>query len=272
MSKNNKIFCIVVIILIIILLIYKNMINKPSDEQQGITEDGVIVEEDYYKEKIEEYEQISEEYENLVVEYREEKFTDEEKNVIKNYQEQMTAALQEGDKEKKIKISEEYVKVYQQYMEKEFTKEQLKKLKKLDEKIDDLESVVQEYSYLLDKQEEIESQKGLLTLENGVIVSQREGIISDKEYNGFTFSNIELSYNPKTRKTTLKMLITNTANTTRGDELVELKFSGRTQAFWATKIEKIGPNERMEMEIPIDFDLTDTDSFEILKFNSEDFK
>lgn len=276
---NKKIISIIVILIIMLVGISIYFTNKKDDkkneinteehqhEEDGLT--GLIDNEEYYYNKQKEYDEISEEYENLVSQYASEKFTEEQKNVIKDYKRRMTEAK---DKETKKKLSKEYVKIYNEYMEQQFSEEQLKLLGEQRKQMEELEPIVDEYQELIAKAQEEKSKDGLQTLENGNIQSNRSGITGEKEYNGLKFSNIKLTYNPTTEETKISMKVENITDEAKGNELVTLNFTGNTECKYPIKIEEILSGEYLEINIPTNADLTDTDNLEIIKFDENDYK
>lgn len=281
MNKNKKGTILIIVILIIILAgiaIYltnrkndtknetNNINNEEHQDEEGLT--GLIDNEEYYYSKQKEYNEISGEYEDLVSQYASEKFTEEQKNVIKDYNKKMIAA---EDKETKKKLSDEYVKIYNKYMQQQFSEEQLKSLDEKRKQMEELEPIVDEYQELIAKAQEEKSKEGLQTLEDGNIQSNRSGITGEKEYNGLKFSNIKLIYNPTKKETTISMKVENITDETKGNELVTLNFTGNTECKYPIKIEEISAREYLEIQFSIGANLTDTDNLEIIKFDESDY-
>lgn len=282
MKKIKTTIVILIIMLVIVTIVYNinknNNKGKPQEivesyvheEELGLT--GLIDNEEYYYEKQKEYNTISEEYEELVKKIASEQFTEEQKKVIEEYQEKLTKAAQSGNKEEKIKLSHEYVKLHEEYRNKSFSSEQLKIVNTKKEKMEELESIVDEYQEKLAIAQEEKSKEGLETLSDGKIKSNREGILSEKTYDGLKFSDIQLVYNPATGETTIEMTITNDTNEARGNKLVTLNFTGNTECKYLMRLEEVSSGEHMKIEFPMKADLRDTDTFEIIDFNENDYQ
>lgn len=274
MKMNKKIIIAIIIILLIIISIViglklnkkSEVTDKDNDENEGLT--GLIENEKYYYEKQKVYSKKVDEYEDLVAKYSNEKFTEEEKNTIEDYRRRMS----EADKETKKKLSNEYTKLYEEYMEKEFSQEQLEEVRKINETIEQLEPIVNEYQELIAKAEEAKSKEGLVILEDGKIQNNKENIVSEKEYEGLKFNDIKLIYDTKEESSTISMKITNTTNEAKGNKLITLSFTGNTESKFPMKIEEISEGEYIEEKIPIPIDLTDASNLEIIDFNEKDYK
>lgn len=277
-KKKVSILVIIVIIVISLIVFFTFWIKKDNKSDESFIEDsseeeltGLIDNEQYYYDRQKEYEETFDEYEELVKRFASEKFTEEQKAKISEYQVKMTEAANNYDNVTQEKLSKEYVQLYQEYMQKQFSEEQLKIVKDKNDIIDELEPIVIEYQELIEKAREEKSKQGLETLEDGRIKSNRPGIVSDKEYDGVKFSEIQLIYNPETDKTVLYMKATNTTDETKGNKFVTLHFTGNPEGTFLMMLNEIPKDEYDIIEFPLNEDLRDTDVFEIIDFNENDY-
>lgn len=278
MQKNKKIILIIVIISIILLIIgcfgiilYKNIRSTNTEcceEEQNDEIDAEVLalidNSEYYQEKVKEYDEITQKYEDLATKYKNECFSGEEIEKLKNLEIKMKST---NNKEEKIQFSHERAALFKEYIKKELTDEQINELETLENKIDELEVITNEFCDKVQEATDILSKQGLKTLSDGNILNQRESMLSTKEYDGIEFSEIELVYNPNTKASTLKMKAKNTTNEVKGNELVKINFIGkRTNGMYPIQLDEILPGEYTDLEIQMaDTDYSDTDSFEVVK-------
>lgn len=274
-KKTKYIVLIVAILILIIVGIFLCINNKETDvedneiqdEEIGLT--GLIDNEQYYYDKQQEYYKVSEEYEDLTTKYVDESFTDEQKSIINDYNEKLN---NESDNDKLQQLGEEYSKLYEQYIEQQFTEEQKKVLEEKKRQMDELEKIVIEYQDLIEKAQEEKDKSEQEVLEDGKISIRRSDVVEDKEYNGIKYTNIQLIYDPVKKETVLSMKAENITDETKGNEMITLNFTGRTECKYPLKIEEIPTKEYLEIELPIDADLRDSDKLEIIKFEESDYK
>lgn len=270
--KNKKTLGILLLILLILIcfitIIVINKNNNPIDTDNENQRDGLvggIENEDYYYQKQNEYIDLEDERENLTQKYINTMFSNEEKSELAEYQNKMTNAVKNGDRELKKQISKEYVQKIEDIIENKCTEEQKNKLNELNKKIEDLEPIITEYDRL--KMVEIEKRRneGIITLPNGDKSNTRENIIKDKEVNGWKFSNISLIYNSRENCTIFKARVSNATEETKENETLMLKFTGDVGINLPINIEQQLKGEYQEIEVPIYSNIIYANNLEILK-------
>lgn len=279
--KKEIIISLIILILVIstfVIIKNKNKNNVKNEEtheeyieeEEGLT--GLIENEQYYYDKQKEYNKISDEYDTLVQKFASERFTDEQKAIIREYQNKKIEAMKNKDKETKLRLSKELSEIYRGYMEQQFTSEQKDIINERRKKIEELQPIVDEYQELIIEAQERKSKEGLEILEGGKVKNNRQGIVEEKEYDGIKFNEIQLIYDPIADKTTISMKATNSTNEVKGDKLVTLNFTGNTSCKYLMRLEKIQAGEYTQIELPMDTQLEDTDKLEIIDFNEKDYE
>ena len=264
--KRKKI--ILVIFLIVCILIFLKSNAKKRGIENTIDE---IENEAYYKEKEEEFLAAEDEYDEVLTEYINEEFSDEDKQVLADYNKKMTKAVNDGNKEEKITVSHEKTEYIKEVSKKKFSEEQLKKLEEIQECIDELEPIVDEYAEKLADLEEKQFWEDRITLSNGIILNEREKVISDKECNGLKFTQIGLRYVPTEKCTKFAATVSNISNEAK-EEKISVKTTGDVETIFPLNIEKLETGESYSFEIEIYEDISMANTLEIVEYNEQDYE
>lgn len=244
-----------------------NVEQLPEEEPEG----DVIENEAYYQEKVQEFEGAEDEYDELLTAYIAEKFSEEDKQVLQDYNQKMSEAVAHGSKEEKLKFSHEKTAYIEKVSAEKFTKEQLQKLEEIQKKIDELEPIVDEY---VEKQIVVEEKKfweGRETLKDGSILNVRESITSDKECEGLKFSNIGLRYVPDKKCTYFSATVTNTTQQMKEEGKVSVKITGDCETIFPLILRELEPGESYEFEIEYKDDISMAGTLEIVPYDEKDY-
>lgn len=267
MNKKFMCLCIVLIVLIIVIIKintkkntnmsevnnneYHNEVHKDKEEQVELSKE----EEKYYKEKQEEFGKAEDEYEEVITEYIGKMFNGEEKKKLEEYNKKMTDAVNNNNKQAKIAFSDEKIAYIKEISEKRFSEEQLKKLSDIQNRIDTLEPIVNEYQEKLVKIEEKQYWEGRETLKDGSIVNNRNSVISDKECNGLKFTNLSMKYIPSKKCTKFGATVTNNSKQIKEGK-VSVKVTGDVETIFPITIERLAPGEYYDFEIEVQGDIS----------------
>lgn len=281
MSKL-RVFLILIVIIVLMVTgfsIYKNNNNKniETNEEEIKEDNGGIDEEvlalidnsEYYVDKNKEYEERFNEYEDLVDKLANEKFTQEQKDSLAELNKKI---MNEKDKDKFRSLKKEYRELKISYMNQDFSESELNQLATINEEITKLEPIVDEFYTKIQEAEDKLSTANLDKLEDGTIISKRDGILSEKEYDGIKFSEIELKYDVNSKTTTLRMKVENTTSEVKGNKILQINFEGkRTTGKYPFKLEEISPKECILIDLKMkDWNYSDTESFTISEYRDDE--
>ena len=270
MGKKLMIGVLVIALLAWGVWLWKN--GKVEELPKKEPESDVIENEAFYQEKVEEFTGAEDEYDELLTAYIAEKFSEEDKQVLQDYNQKMSEAVAHGSKEEKLKFSHEKTAYIEKISEKKFTKEQLQKLEKIQKKIDELEPIVDEY---VEKQVAVEEKQfweGRETLKDGSILNVRDAITSDKECEGLKFSNIGLRYVPDEKCTYFSATVTNTTQEIKQENKVSVKITGDCETIFPLILRELEPGESYEFEVEQKTDISMAGTLEIVPYDEKDYQ
>ena len=271
---NKKILTVLLVILVIIILISlfiyikKNKNKEIEYSENADTEE--IENEKYYKENEKKLENLDEKYEKILTKYINAMFSEEEKNVLKEYDNKMTEAVLNGDIDAKKKASNEKTDYVEKISKEKFSEKQKNKLAEIQNKINKLKPIEDEY---IDKKTVLEEKnfwKDRETLADGSITNVRENVISDKVCNGLQFTNISLIYNPETNNTNFAAKVTNISDVPKEGK-VSVKITGDVECMFPINIERLEPGEYYEFTIENSNNISMAKKLEIIEYNEKDY-
>ena len=265
---KKKVIIGLLILALIALCVWLWQSQTPSENLDS----DVIENKAFYQEKVQEFEGAEDEYEEVLTAYIAEKFSEEDKKVLQDYNQKMTEAVQNGKKDEKVQLSHEKTAYIEKISAQKFTKEQLQKLEEIQKKIDELEPIVDEY---VEKQIAVEEKKfweGRETLKDGSILNVRDAITSDKECEGLKFSNIGLRYVPDEKCTYFSATVMNTTQETKQEGKVSVRITGDCETVFPLIIRELEPGESYEFEVEQKTDISMAGTLEIVPYDEKDYE
>lgn len=270
MGKKLMIGVLVIALLAWGVWLWKN--GKVEELPKKEPESDVIENEAFYQEKVEEFTGAEDEYDELLTAYIAEKFSEEDKQVLQDYNQKMSEAVAHGSKEEKLKFSHEKTAYIEKISEKKFTKEQLQKLEKIQKKIDELEPIVDEY---VEKQVAVEEKQfweGRETLKDGSILNVRDAITSDKECEGLKFSNIGLRYVPDEKCTYFSATVTNMTQEIKPEGKVSVRITGDCETIFPLILKELETGESYDFQIEYKENISMAGTLEIVPYDEKDYE
>ena len=265
---KKKVIIGLLIIIVIALCVWLWQSQTPSE---NLDSDG-IENEAYYQEKVEEFTGAEDEYNEFLTAYIAEKFSEEEKQVLQDYNQKMSEAVAHGSKEEKLKFSHEKTAYIEKVSAQKFTKEQLQKLEEIQKKIDELEPIVDEY---VEKQVAVEEKQfweGRETLKDGSILNVRDAITSDKECEGLKFSNIGLRYVPDEKCTYFSATVTNMTQEIKPEGKVSVKITGDCETIFPLILKELEAGESYDFQIEYKENISMAGTLEIVPYDEKDYE
>ncbi len=275
MKKKNLIIIFVVILCVMIYYIrlhFKDNNNYENELESGkedVTEK--IENEEYYKEKQEEFIKKEDEYEEVLTSYINNMFSKEELNELSKCNQKLTETANSGNKDAFKAASAQKKAFIEEVSQRKFTDEQKDKLKQIQTEKEKLENIVDEYTEKKAKLEEEEYWKDRQTLEDGTIINEREAVISDKECEGLKFTNISLKYIPEKDCTKFSAKVTNISEITK-EGLVSIKITGDVETIFPIDIERLEAGEYYDFEIDVPENISMAKTLDIVKYNEKDYE
>lgn len=264
---KKKVIIGLLILALIALCVWLWQSQTPSENLDS----DVIEKEAFYQEKVQEFEDAEDENDELLTAYIAEKFSEEEKQVLQNYNQKMTEAVQNGKKDEKVALSHEKVAYIKKVSAEKFTKEQLQKLAEIQQKIDELEPIVDEYVEKQAALEEKQFWEGRETLKDGSVINVREAVISDKECDGWEFTNLSMRYLPEEKVTKFGATVTNLSQEAKEGK-VSVKITGDCETMFPLQIERLEPGEYYSFEIENGNDISMAGTLEIVPYDENDYE
>lgn len=260
---------VIVLWIIILIVLCRGILNNLAKNR--IDDTDTIKNEAYYQEKQQEFWHAEDEYEEELSCYIDAMFTGEELDVLSKCDQELIENANGGDK-KKIKVASAKKSAYiKEFSQKEFTEEQLKKLEEIDEKIEELKPIVDEYVSKQDALEEKQFWEGRETLKDGSVINVRESVISDKECDGWKFTNLSMRYLPKEKVTKFGATVTNSSDEVKEGK-VSVKITGDCETIFPLQIERLEPGESYDFEIENGDDISMAGTLEIVPYDEKDYE
>lgn len=259
------------IIMLIALCVWIGKSQTPDETPKEVSDSDVIENETYYQEKQAEFWKAEDKYNDVLTAYIEEKFSKEEKQILKYYNQKIAETSHNGKKDEAIGLSHQKIAYIEKVSEQKFSKEQLQNLEEIQKKIDDLEPIVDEYVEKQVALEEKQFWKGRETLKDGSVINVREAVISDKECDGWKFTNLSMRYLPEKKVTKFGATVTNVSDKVKKGK-ISVKITGDVETIFPLRIERLEPGEFYNFEVENGEDISMAGTLEIVPYNEKDYE